>query len=101
MAQADAKRLPPAIFNCTTSVAAASLKPAAPSPATEVARGEQDAPSLLDAGLDSRQGSQSGGGVSAQQKSSADAGGRPQEFSFATRVSNSLKAGQANDLAAP
>lgn len=91
--QADAKRLPPAIFNCTTNAAEAAAHAAPP---TEVSQGEQDAPSLLDAGAVSAQGSQSG----MQQLSNADIGSRTQEFSFASKVSNSVSSGSA-DLSAP
>ena len=75
----------------------------APSPAvlpTQMATGEVDAPSLLDTGLDSRQGGKNDG-ASAQQLSNANIGGRPQEFSFSTRLSSSLNPSQSQDLAAP
>lgn len=84
--QADAKRLPPAIFNCTTNAAAAGQVASASiaAPPTEVSQGGQDAPSLLDAGAISTEGSQNG----------------VKEFSFASKVSNSVSSGSA-DLAAP
>ncbi|BDA43431.1 hypothetical protein COCOBI_04-4430 [Coccomyxa sp. Obi] len=91
---ADAKRLPPAIFNCTTNTAAAG--PVAAVPPTEVSQGEQDAPSLLDAGAISTQGSQ----IDVKQVSNADIGSRAQEFSFATKVSKSVSSGLP-DLPAP
>jgi hypothetical protein len=74
--------------------------PAPAAPLTEVASGEVNAPSLLDTGLDSAQGGKTDG-AAAQQLSNANIGGRPQEFSFSTRLSNSLNPSQSQDLAAP
>ncbi|CAL8468595.1 g8135 [Coccomyxa elongata] len=95
---ADVKRLPPAIFNCTTNAAAAGRLASASiaAPPTEVSQGGQDATSLLDAGAISTEGSQNG----VKELANANIGSRAQEFSFASKVSNSVSFGSA-DLAAP
>ena len=74
--QADAKRLPPAIFNCTTNAAAAGrvASTSVAAPPTEVSEGSQDATSLLDAGAISTQGNQDG----VKQLSNANIGSRAQ-----------------------